>query len=274
MITDLIAAVLAELLLFDLSGQFMWLIIIAFVGYLFRLTLCGPGDAWVQSAASTLLSMGVLGTFAGVVVGLSGFKSARLEDGLGEALGGLSAAFYSSLLAMALSLVFKLVQVHALQRLRERDDPDASDDVAERLLIETGNGVKQLRQLNVNAREHAEYLIHITNAVADHSDANSLPGQLALQRQQSERELATLVAELQQLREQGEAALELLEALRLQQLAQVEQADDGERELSRQFDGLQQVLMTLPNRRDFRSLGSIIADGLEPGASARQGMRL
>ncbi|MGB0865963.1 MAG: hypothetical protein ACPGSC_05610 [Granulosicoccaceae bacterium] len=275
MISDLIAAVGAELLRFDLSGQFMWLILIAFVSFCFRLALRGPGDAWVQSASSTLLSMGVLGTFAGVVVGLSGFKHHQISEGLGEALTGLSTAFYSSLLAMALSLVFKMVQVRALQHLKENEDIESTDDIAERLLIEASNSVKQLRQLNTNAREHAEYLIHITNAVADHSDQKGLLGQMALQRRQAEHSVLTLSAEVTQLREQGQAVLDALLMIHQQQQAQTDQLAYGERELKMQFDSLQQVLMTMPNRRDFRSLSAVIADKLapEPLGAPRRGVR-
>jgi hypothetical protein len=274
MITDLISALLVELLRFDLSGQFMWLILIAFMGFALRLVLRGPGDAWVQSASSTLLSMGVLGTFAGGVVGLSGFKSSQIGEGIGEVLTGLSTAFYSSLLAMALSLVFKMIQVSVLQRLKESNDVESSDDIAEQLLIETSNTVKQLRQLNINSREHSEYLIHITNAVADSSDATGLLGQMALQRQHTEQCVQQLVREVSHLREQGQASLDALLLVHQQQQDKSEQRKLSERELKMQFDSVQQILMTMPNRRDFRALSAVIADSVAPEqATARRGIR-
>lgn len=259
MISDLAGTLLLEMLLFDLGGQFMWLILIAFIGFSLRLLLRGPGDAWVQSASSTLLSMGVLGTFAGIVVGLSGFSATNIDDRIDDVLGGLSTAFYSSLLAMALSLVFKVVQVWLLQRLKESESAEASDDVAEKLLIETSNSVKQLRQLNVNVREHSEYLIHITNAVADGSDASGLLGQMAEQRQSVEQGMLAVVSELRLLQERGAENLEALMLLHQQQQKQVDSQLFSERDLKKQFEGLQQVLMTMPNRRDFRVLSAVIA---------------
>ncbi len=260
MISDLAGALLHEMLRFNLGGQFMWLIFIAFMGFTLRLLLRGPADAWVQAASSTLLSMGVLGTFAGIVVGLSGFNAGNIDDRIGDVLAGLSTAFYSSLLAMALSLVFKLVQIATHQKLRESESADASDDIAEKLLIETANGVKQLRQLNVNTREHSEYLIHITNAVADASDSSGMLGQMAVQRKLVGEGMAALVAEMSRLREQGSATVEALALLQQQQQKFMDQRQFSERDLKSHIDGLQQVLMTLPNRRDFRALGAIITD--------------
>jgi|GEM_PF-4489227 len=266
MISDLVGALLVEMLRFDLSGQFMWLILIAFVGFVLRLLLRGPGDVWVQSAPSTLLSMGVLGTFSGIVVGLSGFNSSNIDEQIGEVLAGISTAFFSSLLAMALSLIFKMVQVRTLQQLKQSNDVESSDDIAEKLLIETSNSVKQLRLLNTNMREHSEYLIHITNAVADGSDPNGLLGQMALQRHQSEHDAQRLVVEMSQLREHSGSCLEALMLLHQQQQQLNDVRQFSERDYKARLDNIQQVLMTMPNRRDFRSLSAVIA-GKQDSAS-------
>ncbi len=264
MISELISALLVEMLRFDLSGQFMWLILIAFMVFCTRLALRGAGDMWVQSAPSTLLSMGVLGTFAGVVSGLSGFNVDQIDDSIGSVLAGLSTAFYTSLFAMALSLVFKVIQIYGLQRLRSADDSDAAEDIGEKLLMETRQSVKQLRQLNQSSREHSEYLIHITNAVADSSDSNSLLGHMALQRQSFEQGLVSLVSEVSQLREKGDASLDALMLLHQQQQQRLDAAQINERDLRNRLDGLQQVLMTMPNRRDFRALGAVMAARVGP----------
>lgn len=219
---------------------------------------------WVQSAPSTLLSMGVLGTFAGVVSGLSGFNVDQIDDSIGSVLAGLSTAFYTSLFAMALSLVFKVIQIYGLQRLRSADDSDAAEDIGEKLLMETRQSVKQLRQLNQSSREHSEYLIHITNAVADSSDSNSLLGHMALQRQSFEQGLVSLVSEVSQLREKGDASLDALMLLHQQQQQRLDAAQINERDLRNRLDGLQQVLMTMPNRRDFRALGAVMAARVGP----------
>lgn len=264
MISDLVEALLFEMLRFDLGGQFMWLIFIAFVCFTLRLWLRGPSDAWVQSAPSTMLSMGVLGTFAGIVMGLSGLSAANIEDRIGDVLVGMSTAFYSSLLAMTLSLVFKCVQIRTVQKLRDADSADAAEDFADKLLIETSNSVKQLRQLNVAAREHSEYLIHITNAVADGSDSQGLLGQMAVQREHSESGVRAVVSELQKVRNQGEAAVDALMLLHQQLQKQLDNREHSERDLYHRLDGLQQQLMTMPNRRDFRGLAAVLADSVAP----------
>lgn len=276
MISDLVGTLFLEMLRFDLGGQFMWLIFMAFVAFCLRLLLRGPSDVWVQSAPSTLLSMGVLGTFSGIVVGLSGFKTANIDQQIGEVLAGISTAFFSSLLAMALSLVFKLVQVRSLQQLKDNDDADAADDIAEKLLIETSNSVKQLRQLNTSMREHSEYLIHITNAVADGSDPNGLLGQMSVQRQHTEMATQRLISELELQREQSGDSLEALMLLHQQQQKLSDARQLSERDFKMRLEGLQQVLMTMPNRRDFRALSAVIAANHESAPvspAQRRGVR-
>ena len=79
------------------------------------------GIAWLSSVfgrwrrmnaqtATILTSIGILGTFAGIVVGLYGFDAspATIDDSIQGLLAGLTTAFTSSLVGMALAVLWKL----------------------------------------------------------------------------------------------------------------------------------------------------------------------
>lgn len=55
-----------------------------------------------------LTSLGILGTFAGIIVGLLGFNTADIDASIGPLLEGLKTAFISSLAGMLLSIAYKI----------------------------------------------------------------------------------------------------------------------------------------------------------------------
>jgi hypothetical protein len=58
-------------------------------------------------APTLLTSLGILGTFAGIIVGLLAFNTADIDASIGPLLSGLKTAFISSLAGMLLSIVYK-----------------------------------------------------------------------------------------------------------------------------------------------------------------------
>lgn len=63
---------------------------------------------YVNSAPSILTSIGILGTFAGIVIGLIGFDTADIDKSIPILLEGLKVAFISSLVGVFLSIGFKV----------------------------------------------------------------------------------------------------------------------------------------------------------------------
>lgn len=60
-------------------------------------------------APTLLTSLGILGTFAGIIIGLLAFNTADIDASIGPLLSGLKTAFISSLAGMLLSIIYKAI---------------------------------------------------------------------------------------------------------------------------------------------------------------------
>ncbi len=85
---------------------FIWLVLVllVFSGYsLWK----GKYPTLTAHAPALLASLGILGTFVGIVVGLLDFDPARLDESIEGLLQGLKTAFVSSIAGISASLVFR-----------------------------------------------------------------------------------------------------------------------------------------------------------------------
>ena len=112
-------------------------------------------------APEILASLGILGTFVGIVLGLLNFDPAQLDESVEGLLGGLRTAFISSIAGISASLLFRRVMAR---------NPGAT----------TEEGVGPEDVLSV-LTEQLELLREIRNAIAG-SEESSLAGQLKLLR--------------------------------------------------------------------------------------------
>ena len=77
---------------------------------------------YLEYAPSLLTSLGILGTFTGIVIGLFDFNIAHIDSSIALLLDGLKTAFITSILGIALSLSLKLFsQCYQPQRYAEAD---------------------------------------------------------------------------------------------------------------------------------------------------------
>jgi len=86
---------------------FFWLIIFAFVGAI----ICYKMDrmrGFTHYAPNLLTSLGILGTFIGIVIGLMHFDPSDIDSSIALLLGGLQTAFMTSLLGMAAAIAYKV----------------------------------------------------------------------------------------------------------------------------------------------------------------------
>ena len=59
---------------------------------------------------SQIISMGVLGTFVGVFIGLQGFDPADITNSVNDILVGLKTAFFTSIVGMSVSTILSITQ--------------------------------------------------------------------------------------------------------------------------------------------------------------------
>lgn len=67
----------------------------------------GKHDLFLEHAPAVLVSVGILGTFIGIVIGLLDFDAQNIQDSIEDLLGGLKTAFITSLVGMTLSIALK-----------------------------------------------------------------------------------------------------------------------------------------------------------------------
>ncbi|GAW86185.1 conserved hypothetical protein [Bathymodiolus platifrons methanotrophic gill symbiont] len=104
-----------------ITEVFFWLIIVSLLFAIwFRKT--GKFPSYVNYSATLLTSLGILGTFIGIVIGLLDFNAEDIDGSIGSLLAGLKTAFITSLVGMAASIIFKLLEAIPLFVKDERID--------------------------------------------------------------------------------------------------------------------------------------------------------
>lgn len=101
---------------------------------------------------SIIVTIGVLGTFVGVYMGLQGFDTGDIRTSVPLLLDGMKTAFFTSIVGMALSVVLSIVQ-----RLRGGADEDAD------LLAQANDKLEVLNELVAETRAMRESQVE-TNA--------------------------------------------------------------------------------------------------------------
>ena len=142
---------------------FLWLLLVLFAlsGYWLRQ---GQYPTLTTHAPALLASLGILGTFVGIVVGLLDFDPSNLDQSIEGLLEGLKTAFISSIAGIAASLAFRGVEPFLMMRTGTAPDADVGPEEIVALLTEQKN------------------LLQATRDAIAGSEESSLAGQLKLLR--------------------------------------------------------------------------------------------
>ena len=103
-----------------ITEVFVWGILLFFVFAVFQ----KDNRALQNNVPGILTSLGILGTFTGVVVGLIHFDHTNPMSSIGGLLGGLKTAFITSLVGVTSSVVFKGIMNSPFFK----DDSDIEDE--------------------------------------------------------------------------------------------------------------------------------------------------
>ena len=117
-----------RLLSVDLLNNIFLYVLLLLLGLAFYLKAKDKHASFTNYTPTLLTSLGILGTFLGIVSGLLGFDTNNIEDSIGPLLGGLKTAFLTSLMGMSASIFYKLVVSSGLLS-RNREQVVAEDDV-------------------------------------------------------------------------------------------------------------------------------------------------
>ena len=105
----------------------------------------------LESASTTLTSIGILGTFVGLTVGIAGlshnlteFNSANLTEALTLLLKGASLAFITSVVGISLAIAFSCIEKHCLRKTKEQIVKFVDKLERSLLLVTTEHGHREM----------------------------------------------------------------------------------------------------------------------------------
>ena len=141
-------AVLENDLAFHVSVAILGWLLLALLFVLFQpLSRIGPFARFAAITPTSLASIGVLGTFAGILLGLLNFDVERIDESVPELLSGLKFAFTTSLVGLSAAIFFRLAR--ALAPTNQRSE-GATPDAILSALIDLRD---ENRSLNSNSSE-------------------------------------------------------------------------------------------------------------------------
>lgn len=124
---------------------------------------------FVKQAPTLLTSLGIFGTFSGIVIALLGFDGVdNIKEQIDVIISGMQTAFITSVEGLLLSIILKILIIF------RKDDTDQSDATSEELIR---SFIKQTE----NSSQSVEKLTLLLNAIGQDGD-NSLIGQIRLMR--------------------------------------------------------------------------------------------
>lgn len=123
------------------------------------------GTKFVAMTPNSLATLGVLGTFTGILIGLLDFDVTKIDDSVPELLAGLKIAFTTSIVGIAAAISFRLVR--ALVPSGVSTEGVSPEDIHAALLEIRDDG-------RASASESAEQMAALRNAISSDGDSSLL----------------------------------------------------------------------------------------------------
>ena len=123
-----------------------------------------PLAGFARRGATLCTTLGVLGTFAGIFLGLLGFDVGQIDKSVPELLEGLKIAFFTSIFGMGAAVLLRIVE--ALIPPRPEAGGEATPEAIHRTLREIDATIAR------STDEQAAVLAEIRNAISADSDSS------------------------------------------------------------------------------------------------------
>ncbi|MCG8558618.1 MAG: hypothetical protein MI824_02350 [Hyphomicrobiales bacterium] len=127
---------------------FYFILAIFLIALAFLVVPATRQSRFVRSAAAIMTTVGVLGTFWGIFIGLLDFDVENIDASIGPLLRGLRIAFSTSIAGMSAALLFKLIQTVTPQ---VRAQADSEAQAIRYLLGEIRDDAKQTQAAQLQA---------------------------------------------------------------------------------------------------------------------------
>ncbi len=150
-----IEALLRELTAANVANTFVIALLLIF-GLAIVSAARGRAPGFVHYTPNLLTSLGILGTFVGIVIGLLGFDVTDIDGSISPLLDGLKTAFITSLAGMFFAILFK--SIDSSGRLRPAPDQELVEDVGP-------------EQIHAELRGQREAMESLSQSIAGDEDA-------------------------------------------------------------------------------------------------------
>ena len=137
------------------TNFFLLSIIIIFTTSIFLLKQ-GKAEGFTDCTPSLITSLGILGTFVGIVIGLLDFNQNDMDKSMELLLNGLKIAFISSLFGMLMSIIYKITSAF----FKRKSPPRATRATIEDLL-------KSIESINKNSSKNKSELLTMFSLFSD-----------------------------------------------------------------------------------------------------------
>jgi hypothetical protein len=139
----------------EIADVFLWLIVGVFLFALYEAAK-KEHSRFLEHAPSIMTSLGILGTFTGIVIGLLHFDSQDIDASIPQLLAGLQTAFITSLMGMLSAIVFKSVDSFFFAPRRDADSKQPQTVSPEHIhaeLVKTNTNLSQLKEALAGSEE-------------------------------------------------------------------------------------------------------------------------
>ena len=225
----------------SITAIFVWLIIVAFVAAI----ICYRADrmrGFAHYALNLLTSLGILGTFVGIVIGLMNFNPEEIDGSIASLLAGLETAFITSLVGMAAAILYKMATTSLPFMQPKGVDGIGADEVGP-------------EDIYACLKAHEGSLEKMRIGIAGDEDG-SLVSQLKLLRSDS-RDLGDKLGVISQTNDQQ---LEVMIDIHKQSEQQSERFDVFSQDLERQLKDFAEMLSKSATETVINALKEVIAD--------------
>lgn len=150
----------------EVTNLFLWLLLVIFVlAIVYKMR--GQHPRFTANAPTLLTSLGIFGTFVGIVIGLVDFDPNQIDKSISDLLEGLKTAFASSIAGLGSGLFFRFLTTTSL--FPESEEGDEDTDIPQRILV---------------ALNKQTQLLEATQEAIAGDEGSSLTGQVRLLREE------------------------------------------------------------------------------------------
>ncbi|SHI05966.1 MotA/TolQ/ExbB proton channel family protein [Clostridium grantii] len=113
-------------------------------------------------------SLGVLGTFIGIAIGLYNFNANDIDSSVPQLLDGMKTAFYTSIAGMLASIIMKSFEMHRIRAELSKEDSVNYEDSIEvaKIMIDV------IKELNKNILENQSFMSDRFEKMDENSNRN------------------------------------------------------------------------------------------------------